>query len=337
MIYITYKKRVLGENEAPDMLAMDPHSSAQLLLFILLGLLLSQLAETILHRYHVHAIPGSGAVMLIGILTGFIMAGINREWEAQLEFDEHLFALILLPIIIFQSGYSLPLSHFFKRLFKILVYAFVGTGITTLFVGLSLFGISETGVLGENLKFGIWEAMAFASLISAIDPVATLCTFGALQVEPSLSITIMGESVINDAVSLALYKTFEHFIEAGEAVHIGGQIIYFLELVIVSSILGVLTGMLCSFQLRQIPIRIGVNMQATAILLWSYVAYAISEAFGLSGIISSISAGIIMNHYCKKNLLMEQREYIDKLLAMMANFCEMAIFYMAGISIAFYR
>jgi len=43
-----------------------------------------------------------------------------------------------------------------------------------------------------------------------------------------------------------------------------------------------------------------------------------------------------MNHYVKKNLLKAQREYINDVLLLMANFCEMAIFYMAGISIAFY-
>ena len=91
-----------------------------------------------------------------------------------------MFSLVLLPIIIFQSGYSLPLSHFFKRFFKILVYAIVGTLATTVFVGLSLYSISP--YLGDKLQFGIWESMAFASLISAIDPVATLCTFGELKV-----------------------------------------------------------------------------------------------------------------------------------------------------------
>jgi len=103
------------------------------------------------------------------------------------------FSLVLLPIVIFQSGYALPLSHFFNRLGKILTYAFLGTGVTTLFVGLMLFGVCEVGLMPGALHFSIWEAFAFASLISAIDPVATLCTFGALKVEPSLSITIMGE------------------------------------------------------------------------------------------------------------------------------------------------
>jgi hypothetical protein len=39
------------------------------------------------------------------------------------------------------------MSHFFNRLGKILTYSFLGTFITTLFIGFSLFGISEAGLL----------------------------------------------------------------------------------------------------------------------------------------------------------------------------------------------
>ena len=38
-----------------------PEEAALLLLFILFGLLIAQLCEIILHRYHIYAIPGSGA------------------------------------------------------------------------------------------------------------------------------------------------------------------------------------------------------------------------------------------------------------------------------------
>jgi len=83
------------------------------------------------------------------------------------------------------------MSHFFNRLGKILTYAFIGTFITTLFIGFSLYGISQAGFLSQ-VEFTLSESLAFAALISAIDPVATLCTFGCLRVEPTLSITIMG-------------------------------------------------------------------------------------------------------------------------------------------------
>ena len=55
--------------------------------------------------------------MIVGMLSGWIImaaGGDDSKWKSDLAFNEHLFALIFLPVIIFQSGYSLSLSHFFK-------------------------------------------------------------------------------------------------------------------------------------------------------------------------------------------------------------------------------
>lgn len=48
----------------------------------------------------------------------------------------------------------------------------------------------------------------FGSLISAVDPVATLSIMGnpALQCDQMLYSLVFGESVLNDAVSIVLFK-----------------------------------------------------------------------------------------------------------------------------------
>lgn len=53
-------------------------------------------------------------------------------------------------------------------------------------------------------KFDIVESFAFGSLISAVDPVATLAIFKALNVDPILYMLVFGESVLNDAVAIVL-------------------------------------------------------------------------------------------------------------------------------------
>ena len=55
------------------------------------------------------------------------------------------------------------------------------------------------------------ESFAFGSLISAVDPVATLAIFQAMDVDPILYMLVFGESVLNDAVSIVL-TTLVHFI-----------------------------------------------------------------------------------------------------------------------------
>lgn len=48
----------------------------------------------------------------------------------------------------------------------------------------------------------------FGSLISAVDPVATLAIFQAIDVDPTLYMLVFGESVLNDAIAIVLYRTF---------------------------------------------------------------------------------------------------------------------------------
>lgn len=48
------------------------------------------------------------------------------------------------------------------------------------------------------------ESFAFGSLISAVDPVATLAIFHAIDVDQVLYMLVFGESMLNDAVSIVL-------------------------------------------------------------------------------------------------------------------------------------
>ena len=53
-------------------------------------------------------------------------------------------------------------------------------------------------------RLSLVESFAFGSLISAVDPVATLAIFSALDVDPVLNMLVFGESILNDAVSIVL-------------------------------------------------------------------------------------------------------------------------------------
>ena len=56
------------------------------------------------------------------------------------------------------------------------------------------------------MQITIWECLAFAALICAVDPVATLATFSALNVDPDLEVLVFGEALLNDAVAIVSYK-----------------------------------------------------------------------------------------------------------------------------------
>merc|ERR1712137_463543 len=110
--------------------------------------------------------------------------------------------LVLLPIIIFETGWSIRRRDFVSQLAYIILFAIAGTVISMLVVGALLI------YFGGNFGISHWRtALCYASLISAVDPVATLATFTHLNVEPLLNILVLGESIINDAVAIVLFET----------------------------------------------------------------------------------------------------------------------------------
>ena len=61
--------------------------------------------------------------------------------------------------------------------------------------------------------FNILHGLLFGSLISATDPVTVLAIFHDLHVDVDLYALVFGESVMNDAVAIVLYRSIDQFEE----------------------------------------------------------------------------------------------------------------------------
>ena len=65
--------------------------------------------------------------------------------EALFLFNPETFFYILLPPIIFNAGYTLKKRHFFRNIFSLLTYAFIGTTISTFVIGSILYAYVTLG------------------------------------------------------------------------------------------------------------------------------------------------------------------------------------------------
>lgn len=69
---------------------------------------------------------------------------------------------------------------------------------------MSLWACGLTGIYGGPSETPqILDIFIFASLISAVDPVAVLAVFEEIHVNEILYIVVFGESLLNDAVTVS--------------------------------------------------------------------------------------------------------------------------------------
>lgn len=164
--------------------------------------------------WHMHYLPESGATMLLGMLISLLVRASGRDTASGngvglLGFSSTVFFLGFLPPIIYNSGYQLKRRLFFANLGGIMSLAIIGTSLSAMIVALGLWGF---GTVGASYNFSFMEALCFGSLISATDPVSTLAVFTELRVDPTLFYLVFGESVMNDAVAITLFRTTAKFV-----------------------------------------------------------------------------------------------------------------------------
>ena len=201
----------------PDIWGMNNEYVEAEIFSVLLGLLIVSilLGFCCHHKLKWTWLPEASLTMIVGIVAG----GALRLYQTYISdenggavtasltgFDGATFFNILLPPVIFASGFNMKRTYFFYNLDKILVFAFLGTAVSCGIVGFSLWGL---GAIGASTNLSLAEALTFGALISATDPVSTLAVFESLRVSPKLFYIVFGESVLNDAVAIVLFQAFQ--------------------------------------------------------------------------------------------------------------------------------
>lgn len=279
-------------------------------------------------------IPEMLWTVLVAVLLGLIIRNMLQwGWISLGAFtlvDATILNLFLLPVIIFEGGWSVNAPHFMDQFPFILIFAILGTLISIIVIGsfswvLALQGVHNMVTLRANF--------AFASLISATDPVATLTTFAQLNIakkQPLLNTLVFGESMINDAVAIVFFNAFNY------AGHESWEhlLVRMLFLLFGSMFLGAMTAAALTLVLRGAQLPGHTMPEVLFVFLCPYFVYSLAETLDFSGIIATLFAGIVMKLYGARHFTDEGEKHVNKFLEAVARFADSGVFIICGTSVA---
>uniref|UniRef100_A0A8B9K0E5 Sodium/hydrogen exchanger n=1 Tax=Astyanax mexicanus TaxID=7994 RepID=A0A8B9K0E5_ASTMX len=256
-------------------------------------------------------VPESCVLIMVGLLVGALIKLLGETLPV---LDTQLFFLVLLPPIILDAGYFLPIRPFGENLGTILVFAVVGTLWNSFFMGVVLYGVCLLEGSSQLAGVDLLACLLFSSIASAVDPVAVLA------------------SLLNDAVTVVLYHLFEEFAMMGEVtlvdVFLGVLCFFVVALggVLVGAVYGLLAAITSRFTSHTRVI------EPLFVFLYSYMAYLSAEVFHLSGIMALIACGVVMRPYVEANISHKSYTTIKYFLKMWSSLSETLIFIFLGVS-----
>lgn len=304
-------------------------------LLLVVVLLLCITSSYIIKQYKLYYLPESSASIIVGLIVGLLARLLypSIEEEKFLTFDPELFFFLILPPIIFEAGYNVEKKLFFSNFFTISLYAVVGTIISTFIIGYMVYLIGIMGLVKIDTSSPL-ESLLFGALLSATDPVATLSILGSsdINADPVCYSLVFGESVLNDAVAIVLFKTFEGF-KGAKNFDIIQVFLKFAGVSIGSVFIGIVIGLLNCYLCKHTKMHQYPEYELSVLFLFAYGSYSFSESLQLSGIMSLFFCGMVLSHYNNYNLSASSKVTAQYMFKSLAVLCEFYVYLYLGIAI----
>jgi Na+:H+ antiporter len=226
------------------------------------------------------------------VLVGLIGARILVPQGATIPPD--LVLLVLLPGLVFEAAYRIELGQLRRTFGGILFLAAPGVLLTAAVVAFVL-----QVATGMPLELGF----VVGAMVSATDPAAVVATFKRLGAPPALSTLVDGESLFNDGTGIVVFLLALKAVDTGigpiEAID------DFVVAVVGSTVLGAGVGLIASRALRYSEDHL---VELTISLAAAYGTYIIADDIGLSGVIATVVAGVVLGNYGRRTGLSSRAE-----------------------------
>ena len=186
-------------------------AEGELLVTFMLSLSLLLVIISAVRRYTRNfIIPGVTFLMFLGaILAAAPIIGFEvDEFYNFIEGLPEIILLVIIPILIFESGRKLKIGQIKKEAIPIGFFAIIGVILTIIVIGIAVNGVFQIPLI---------DALLLGAILAATDPVAVGVIFKKFPIPHKLNIIIEGESLFNDATGVISFNVIRGIIFSGVA------------------------------------------------------------------------------------------------------------------------
>ncbi len=228
-------------------------------------------------------IPYTVALVVAGLVLGPVV-GLRPPL-----LDKQLLYAIFLPGLLFEAAFHLELKRFWESRITIPLLAVPGVLAAAALTAALLLAMLK----GSGAIFGIASALVFGALSSATDPIAVVALFKSLGAPKRLAVLVESESLLNDATAAVLLTVLLSAF-AGDNISVTEAILAFLRILGIGIAVGAALAFCLSFVINHID---DPMLEITLTTIAAYGSFAIAESLGASGVIATVTAGIICGNY----------------------------------------
>ena len=216
----------------------------------------------------------------ITLVLGGAAIGFS-PYKHAIPFDPNLILVIVLPPLLYYAAFGISFREFKHNWRDIL----------SLSLGLVVFTTFVIGVIFKWMfpEFPWALAFAFGAIVSPPDAIATTTILKRFAISNRLLTILEGESLVNDASALVLYRLAVAALLSGLFSFVDGSI-EFIKIVSGGVLVGAILGYLTQrFSRRYLEPVAGVVFSFTI----PYITYILADSLGVSGVLAVVVNGLI--------------------------------------------
>ena len=261
------------------------------------------------------AVPYSVALVGVGLAVGLVMPGLK------LDITPELVLVVLLPGLVFEASFRIDLVALRRSFGSVALLAGPGVLVVAGVVAITLY-------LGTGLPLEL--GFIVGAMVAATDPAAVIATFKGLGVPRRLAAMTEGESLFNDGTGLVLFTLAVTALTT--SVTATDVLETLVVTVVVSAVIGLGAGYLASRILATVEDHL---IELTISLSAAYGTYLLADAFHESGVIATVSAGIVIGNYGRRTGISPRAaEALDTVWEFVAFLLTALVFMLVGLSIS---